>query len=89
MKDLLLNLTRSTVSICFKSGDKIDNVVIEAVMGNTMVANYEGKITLIEISHIAYVSTETGIMGVMESILKNTQDGNKNGNKDSSKDSSK
>ena len=73
MKDLLVKLTRSTVNICFKSGDKMDNVIIESIIGNTIVANYEGKITVIEIPHIAYVSTEIGIMEAMKTILGNQQ----------------
>lgn len=73
MKGLLLKLTRSHVNIRFKSGEELDNVVIESVIGNILVANYQGKITLLDIGHIAFVSTETGVMEVIETILKNQQ----------------
>lgn len=75
MKDLLAKLTRSTITIYLKSGEKMDNVVIESVIKNVAVANYEGKITLIEIPHIAYVSAEKGVAEVMEAVYKNQQDG--------------
>lgn len=81
MKELLVKLTRCNVNICFKSGDKLCDVCIEGIIGNTMVANYEGRITLIEIPHIAYVSTEKGIMEVMEMILKSQKNDDKKDDK--------
>ena len=73
MKDLSVKLTRATVDICFKSGDKIGNVVIERVVGNTIIANYGGKVTLIEIGHIAYVTAERGIMEIMKTVLSSRE----------------
>lgn len=75
MKDLLVKLTRSTIDVYLKSGEKMENVVIEAIFKNVAVANYGGKMTLIEIPHIAYVSAEKGIMEVMEAVYKNQQSG--------------
>lgn len=89
MKELLVKLIRSTVCISFKSGDKLNNVVIEAVIGNTIIATYGGKVTLIEIPHIAYVSAETGIMEILETILKNKQSDQKQEKKDDKKDDKK
>lgn len=85
MKDLLEKLTRSTITVYLKSGERMDNVVIEAVIKNIAVANYDGKVTLIEIPHIAYVSAERGVMEVMEAVYKNQQ-GVQQGKKDTGDD---
>lgn len=92
MKDLLFKIIKSTVSICFKSGEKINNVVIEDIMGNAIIAKCDGKIKMIEIPHIAYVSIEADIREALETILKNgqcKQEENKSDNNDKQKDNKK
>jgi hypothetical protein len=84
MKELLNKLVRCTINITFKSGDRLEGVVIEAIMGNTIVANYRGELSLIEIPHIGYVTVEAGVMEVMEAILKKQED--KDDKKDCKKD---
>lgn len=86
MKDLLAKLTTNTISIRFKSGDKIDNVTIQGIVGNTMVVNYAGKIAVIEIPHIGYVSTDGESIDVMRSLLnsgESTQEENQSSNQNS------
>ena len=88
MKELLEKITRSTVTITFKSGerDKLEDVVIEAVIGNVVIANYRGKLTVIEIPHIAYISVDSGVLEVMEDILNSKKGEEKQENKDGNKE---
>lgn len=91
MKNLLGKLTTNTISIRFKSGDKIDNVVIQGIVGNTMVVSYEGKTAVIEIPHIGYISIDGETIEVMRSILneeESTQEENENTNQNTNKNNS-
>jgi hypothetical protein len=88
MKELLSKLIKSYVVIGFKSGDKIENAVIESIIGNVLVVTYNEGIAMIEIPHIAYVKTEGGDVDVMESILSSGED-KEDGSNDSKKDNGK
>lgn len=83
MKELLSKLIKNNVDISFKSGDKMKDAVIEAVIKNVLVVTYNGGLALVEIPHIAHVTTEAGVVEVMQSILSSDE------SKDSSKDDKK
>ncbi|MCT8976617.1 hypothetical protein N4T77_08410 [Clostridium sp. CX1] len=96
MKELLSKLVKNHVAIFFKSGDHIESVVIQAVVGNVLVASSHGKILFIEIPHIAYVVADDGAVDAIKEILRSQQEkgedkkgDKKDGKKDDKKDDKK
>lgn len=79
MKELLAKLVgNNNLVIGLKSGEKMDGVAIESVMGNMLVISYAGQISVIEIPHIAYVTTGVSIATVQNILgnAENAQGGN-------------
>lgn len=74
MKELLQKLTKNYVVIGFKSGNTMEGAVIEAVKGNVVIVTYNGSITIIGISQIAYVTPQAGIVEVVKSIFSSEED---------------
>lgn len=95
MKELLSKLINNYVVIGFKSGDKIENAFIKAIIGNVLVVSSNGSIAAIEIPHIAYVKTEGEAVEAIQGILTNEEnkddknDKNSSSNKDNKKDDKK
>lgn len=85
MKDLLEKLIKMDVDIYFKSKDKICNVVIEAIIGNSIVASQDEKIKTIEIPHIAYVIIKEEYGRALE-VLLNSEKNNDKDKKDGKDD---
>jgi hypothetical protein len=73
MKELLSKLIKNYVVIGFKSGDKMEGAVIEAVKGNVVVVTYDGSIKIIEIPQIAYVTLKAEIVEVVQSIFSSEE----------------
>jgi hypothetical protein len=73
MKELLSKLIKNYVVIGLKSGDKMEGAVIEAVKGNVVVVTYDGGIGMIEISQVAYVTTQAAIVELVQSIFSSEE----------------
>lgn len=68
MNNFLKKLLKKEIRITFKTGEKKDNLIVEGVYENVLIASTDGSIKLINIDTISYVTIEG--MEMLEQIDK-------------------